>query len=459
MKTSIFSVLTGYNGFTKTSSILVSVILIILCRSGAAQSFNEAKLDTFFDKLDENEQAMGSISLIRNNELIYSRSIGYCQIKDNELLSMTPEVKHRIGSVTKVYTATIILQLFDEGKLDLNDRLHKYFPEFPNAHKITIDHLLSHRSGIHDIMNDPAFRNKRELALSKREMLGLIAQSQLGFEPGSQFKYSNAGYFILGLLIEKVCQMSYQQSINERLLTKLDLTNTYVSFEEINSSKSESFSYKRLSSWQEQSQTHWSVLLGAGSLISTSKDMGKFIHALFNSDILSKESLDKMIKMKDGYGLGIESFQLSNKKFYGHTGGIDGFGAWVAYLPEEKLTISYVTNAKVYPVEQIIKGVANIYFDKPFDIPTFKSVKINSRILDEYAGIYVRDGAPVKFKVVHQQGSLFISMNDSPLLPLKSTSEKTFKLESQGMTLEFDIDRKEMLMRRGPGSRVFKKQE
>lgn len=165
-----------------------------------------------------------------------------------------------------------------------------------------------------------------------------------------------------------------------------------------------------------------------------------------------------MMTIQDGYGLGIDTFTFADKTFYGHTGGIDGFGSWLAYLPEEKLTIAYATNAKSYPVANIISGGADIYFGRPFQIPSFESVRVNAEILDEYVGVYVRQGAPVRFTVSHESAVLYISVNGGPKLALEASSENTFKLESQGMILVFDTERKEMTLRRGNSSRVFTKE-
>lgn len=424
-----------------------------------AQELNQSKLDTFFDRLNDKNEAMGSLTIVKEGRTLYTRSIGYGKISQAERLPITATTRHRVGSITKVFTAVMVLQLVEEGRLKLSDRLDKYLPQIPNADKITIASILSHRSGIHDIMADPAHRPRRRTTnVTKEEMLAIISKTSSDFEPGTQYAYSNSGYFVLGYLVERLGGVSYEKAIQERIVSQVGLKDTYVAMEGINSSKNESFSYTRLGDWRQQPETHWSMLFGSGSLISTPGDLAIFIQALYDRKLVSQESLNKMMTLEGDYGLGVDTFTFADKTFYGHTGGIDGFGAWLAYLPEEKLTIAYTTNAKSYPVANIISGVADIYFGRPFQIPTFESVKVSDEILDEYVGVYVRQGAPVRFTVSHESAVLYISVNGGPKLVLEASSENTFKLESQGMILVFDKERKEMTLRRGNGSRVFTKE-
>ena len=457
-RTSIWQLL-YQNRKLKILNLIIGLALTTSCGTSLAQTLDTSKLNQFFDRLNENNEAMGSLTITKNGEVIYARSIGYSRIGETEKAPITSETRHRVGSVTKMFTAVMILQLAEEGKLKLNDRLNQYFPQIPNADRITIEHILRHRSGIHDITTNPALRpRRRTVAITKDEMLQLISKGGTDFDPGSKYAYSNSGYFVLGLLIEKVSNQSYQEAIEKRILAKIDLKSTYPAHENISPNKKESFSYVRLSDWKQQPQTHWSILFGSGSLVSTPDDLAKFIQALYDLKFISQESLNQMTSVQDGYGLGIDTFEFAEKNFFGHTGGIDGFGSWLAYLPEEKLTISYTTNAKVYPVAKIMSAVADIYFNRHFEIPSFEAVSVSPKALDQYSGVYVRQGAPVKFTVSHDSTTLFISVNGSPRLSLEATSENTFKLESQGMILEFKTQSKEMVIRRAGGVRVFTKE-
>jgi len=121
-----------------------------LFAAGYAQTLDKAKLDQFFDRLAEKNKAMGSLTIAKDGNVLYTRAIGYSRISGTEKKPSTAANRYRIGSITKMFTAAMILQLVEEGKLKLTDTLDKFFPQIPNAQKITIAQILAHRSGIHD---------------------------------------------------------------------------------------------------------------------------------------------------------------------------------------------------------------------------------------------------------------------------------------------------------------------
>ena len=153
--------------------------------------------------------------------------------------------------------------------------------------------------------------------------------------------------------------------------------------------KNESLTYIHFGGdWQQVRETHPSIIFGGGQIVSTPNDLAKFIQALFDGKIVSKESLDQMKTMRDGEGLGMEPHTFAGKAFYGHTGGGDNYGAWLTYQPEEKLAVAYTTNAKIYPVVNIVRGVIDIYYNKPFRIPALESLAVSPEVLDKYVGVY-----------------------------------------------------------------------
>ncbi|HEU4903635.1 MAG TPA: serine hydrolase domain-containing protein, partial [Flavisolibacter sp.] len=333
-----------------------------------------------------------------------------------------------------------------------------YFSQIPNAGTITIEQLLEHRSGIHDISEDRDFRSKRREGTTKEELLALMVKSKPDFEPGAKYAYSNTGFQLLGLLVEKLTGTSYQQALQERIVVKSGLHGTYAATGNNDSSKAENLSYRFVTDWQPETQTHASLLFGSGAIISTSTDLAKFIHALFEGKLVSQKSLKQMLTIKDGYGLGMDTFTLAGKTFYGHTGGIDNFGAWLAYLPEEKLAVAYTTNAKVYPVSKIMDGVINIYYNQPFTIPSFESITISQYVLDKYVGVYSNAEAPVKFTVSRNDATLFLQMTGKSPIPLEPTAQEKFRIEPGGIVVEFDTTKKQMTIVRNGGARVLIKE-
>ena len=445
--------------------LLGTIMAQALFTTAYAQSMDKAKLDQFFDRLAEKNKAMGSLAIVKDGKVLYSRAIGYSQISATEKKPLTTENRFRIGSITKTFTATIILQLVDEGKLDLADKLDKFLPQVPNANKITILQILSHRSGIPNISREQnAERNVNTLPMSKEEHLALIVKGKPDFEPDTKSQYSNSGYFILGLIIEKVTGKYYGAVLQEKITQKIGLKDTYVATGNIDVNKNESLTYFMFpgSDWKQVPETHPSLLFSAGAIVSTPNDLAKFIQALFDGKIVSKKSLDQMTAMRDGEGLGMVTFPFAGKTFYGHTGGADNYGAWLSYLPEEKLAIVYTTNAKIYPVKDIVNGVVDIYYNRPFQIPTFESIAVSPELLDKYTGAYSMPGAPAKFTITREGATLYAQPPGAQnAVPLEATAQDKFKIDNgtaTGIVIEFNVAENQMTIRRDGGERVFNKE-
>lgn len=273
-----------------------------LLTTGYAQPLDTAKLNRFFNRLAERNKAMGSLTIAKDGKLLYSRSIGYSQIKEGEKTPISPATRFRIGSVTKMFTATLIFQLIENGKLSLADKLNQFFPQVPNADKITIEELLAHRSGVQDVLEIGAFRAHRRQPITKEELLAILATGKPDFEPGTQYRYSNSNYILLGLIVEKQTGRSYPDVLKANITSKIGLQNTYVGTGATDPAKNESLSYTFLQDWKEVPETHISLLFGAGSLLSTPADLVQFIQALFNGRLVSPQSLQLMMQKKTGDG-------------------------------------------------------------------------------------------------------------------------------------------------------------
>lgn len=436
------------------------LLTLAVFTTGYAQTFDKAKLDQYFDWLAERNKAMGTLVISKDGKVLYNRSIGYGQISETVKKPLTAESRYRIASVTKMYTAVMIFQLVEERKLKLTDTLGKFFPQVANAGKVTIAQILAHRSGIHDALLDEKLRPASKTSpVTKEELLNIISKGPSDFEPGSKHLYSNSGYALLGLIVEKLSNKSYVETLRGSITSKIGLNDTYIATGNIDVNKNESLTYRYTGGWKQEPETHPSILFGGGSIISTPNDMVKFIHALFDLKLISKEHLELMKTIRDGDGSGMEPFLFAGKTFYGHTGGGDNYGAWLAYLPEEKLVVTYATNAKVYPVADIMKNIMDIYYNKPFEIPTFEPVAISAEVLDNYIGVYSTTGAPVKFTITRNGATLYIQPQGQSAAPLEATARDKFKIEgTNGVTFEFDAAKKQMIMKRPGVERVFTKE-
>ncbi len=437
-------------------AFFATLLTLALSVTGFAQTLDKAKLDQFFDRLAAKNKAMGSLVIAKDGNVLYSRAIGYGQIDGAEKKPLTAASRFRIASITKTYTAVMILQLVEEGKLKLTDTLDKFFPQVPNAEKITIVQILAHRSGIPNIRRDQATWKPGE-PVTKDEMLALIVKGTPEFEPDAKSSYSNSGYFLLGLILEKLTAKPYGQALEERINAKIGLADTYIATGRIDVTKGEALTYLNIGSdWKQGFETHPSI---GFQLISTPGDMAKFIGSLFDLKLISQQSLNQMKSIRDGEGFGIVPFTFAGKTFYGNTGGGDNYGSWLAYEPEEKLAVSYATNAKVYPVANIVSGVVDIYYNRPFEIPALESIAVSPEILDKYVGVYSRVGAPKKWTVTRDGGTLLVQPGSEDAIAIEATADDKFQLFNGIVTFEFDVAKSQMILKRGPLPMIFTKEK
>jgi CubicO group peptidase (beta-lactamase class C family) len=438
----------------KTKMLLAGILSLALVTTGNAQTLDKAKLDDFFDRLAEKNKAMGSLVIAKDGDVLYTRAIGYSQINEAEKKPLTAANRFRIASISKMYTAVMILQLVEEGKLKLTDTLDKFFPQVPNAQEITIGQILAHRSGIPNVRRDQATW-KPGAPVSEDEMLALIVKGTPEFEPDTKHSYSNSGYFVLGLILEKVTGKAYAEALEERINSKIGLKDTYRATGTIDVNNGEALTYINTGSdWKQGFETHPTI---GFQIISTPGDMAKFIEALFDLKLISQESLNQMKTIREEEGLGMTTFTFAGKTFYGETGGGDNYGSWLAYLPEEELAVAYTTNAKVHPVKDIVSGVIDIYYNKPFQIPTFETIAVSPEVLDQYVGVYSSPDAPKKWTITRDGGTLFVQPGKENAAALEATAEDKFQLFGGAVTFEFDAAQKEMILKRAGRLMTFTK--
>lgn len=438
----------------KTRILATTLLLGLSFGTIFSQSLNKPKLDSLMDVLAEKNRAMGSLTISKNGVVVYNRAIGFSDMSGNEKIPATSHTKYRVGSITKMFTATMIFQLIEDGKLSLTTTIDKYFPQLPNAGKITVGNLLNHRSGLHNFTDDPGYSSWMTQPKTQNEMLAIIAKGGVDFQPNEKFSYSNSGYVVLGYIIEKVSKQSYSKNLSSRINSKIGLSNTYVGTK-TDIKNNETFSYRFSNGWEQLPETDMSIPAGAGAIVSTPADLVKFIESLFSLKLISSSSLEQIKTMTDGYGMGMFQIPFYEKRAYGHNGGIDGFASNLAYFPEDGLAIAYCTNGQVYPMNNILIGVLSIYFNKPYSIPTFS---LTTEDLNKYLGVYSNTQIPLKITITENAATLFAQATGQSSFPLDATEKDKFKFDPAGIVLEFNPDKKEMTLKQGGEIVVFTKE-
>lgn len=435
--------------------ILIISLITFITTTCFSQTFNNQRLDSLFQVLEKKDKFMGSIAISKNGELLYSNTIGYCNIETSKKANY--KTKYRIGSISKMFTASLILKSIEENKLSLNQTLDKYFPQIENSKKITIENLLNHRSGIHNFTNDSIYLSYNTEFKSQKEMIDIITKGKSDFEPNSKAEYSNSNYVLLSYILEKIYKEDYNSILNKKIIKPIGLINTNFGGK-TNLLNNESYSYNFEKKWIKETETDMSIPMGAGAIVSNPTDLTIFIEQLFAGKIISEKSLTLMRTMNEKFGLGVFEFTYLDKKGYGHTGGIDGFQSVVNYFPEEKLAIAIISNGTIYPNRSILLCAESSYFNKPFEMPTFENIEINSEVLNSYVGQYASSQIPLKITIRKQENKLFAQATGQSAFPLEASNSNSFKFEQAGIVLEFNSLKNEMTLKQGGKEFIFTKE-
>ncbi|GAA3629111.1 serine hydrolase domain-containing protein [Flavivirga jejuensis] len=424
------------------------VIFLLTSTLCFPQQDNFKQLDSFFKTLSDNNKVMGTLVVSKNGQVIYDKSIGYASVSEGK--KITKASKFRLASITKTFTATMVYQLVDEGKLKLTDKLSSHFPQIPNAENITIENLLTHSSGLYEITKDAGFKTWHLEGATREEMLARMQKYPGVFEPNEKCKYSNSNFLLLGYIIENIEKTSYAEVLQKRIADKLNLKNTYYGGK-INATNNECVSYKYKKGTLTQSEeTDMSVPGGAGGIVATPYDLVTFYESLFTGELMSSESFSKMITIKKfPYGSGIFKGEMYGLDSYGHGGAIDGFATEITYIPEEKTTIVLLANALNYSISDIITNgflaSQNKDLVKPMANMTF--IELTEQQIQPFAGEYEYfiENEKVSFTIVAEGNVLKGSPNPNMLFKFKAIKNNEFVQEKFGIHLKFNLKEKTLI--------------
>lgn len=438
---------------------LFSILLVLFTFSKSnvrAQHLQSKKLDSLLNNLILHNKSMGSLAISKGENKLYEKSFGYSYIAGSKKVSLSNETRYRTGSITKVFTAVLILQLIENGKLSLNTPVTKFFPTLPNAKRITIANLLTHQSGLFNYTDD--WDSWRFNHTSEEKIVAMIAEAPTLFEPGTKTEYNNSGYILLGYIIEKLYKKPYKTVLAEKITSKYGLNHTYYGGK-VDVNKKEAFSYAfEKDAWVQQPETDMSAANGAGSIVSTPTDLNKFMHLLFSKKLISKPSLDIMLGMQDGQGMVLEKMPFYDKTLYAHSGQIDYYQSWMLYFPEDNLAITYISNGfGGEPINAVLKGVLHIVFDKPYTLPNYSSVELLPKELEKLVGEYSCEQPLMKVNITKAEKTLFAQAEGQSPFPLTAKSKDEFHYVPAGIVIKFTPSNEEFILIQGGGEFKFKK--
>lgn len=439
----------------KTRFCLLLCLLLGPLGNAFSQNQDFTKLNQYLDSLESYDRFMGTVLLAHQGKPVFERSVGFSDLEKGQRAN--PQTHYRIGSITKMYTAVLVFQAIESGKLSLNTLLSEFYPQVPNASKITVSMMLQHRSGIFNFTDRLDYDFFRSKPLTETQILEMIIAAGSVFEPDTKAAYSNSNFVLLTFILEKIEGQSYSSLLDSRILKPLGLKDTYV-FGTIDPAKNEARSYLYQGGWKVDRDADPSVPSGAGNLASHAQDLDVFIRGLFAGQLISTQSLDSMKAINQGFGRAMFSFPYFEKKSFGHTGGIDGFRSFLAYFPEEELTVTVLSNGLNFNNNDLLLAMLDSYFGREWALPQFKATKLSSEQLQAYVGTYTSAQLPLILVFSEKDGNLAVQPTGQPLAVLEATGADRFEFKMAGASFTFRLEKGELTLTQGGQSFLYRKQ-
>lgn len=429
------------------------------------------KLDAYFDALARHELANGSVAISEKGVVRYQRSVGFARMEGSAPVVATAKTRYRVGSVSKLFTATLVMQLAENGKVSLDDTVAHYSHTLPNASAISIRQLLQHRSGLPNYSDDAEFEAWRTKPRSEQTMLATIAGSGSRFKPGERVEYSNSNYLVLGYLLEKAYSAPYADILQSQLAIKLGLAQTYYLNSDVNRDESVSYSFTP-GGWVAQAFTDPSIHGGAGGVISTPVEMVRVVDALFAGKLVKPSSLASMQRQDGGSGMGLWPYTVAQHTGVGHGGRMEGFRACVYHFPDAGVTIAYATNASILSMDEIVDETLALVFEPKRKPSTFDRIPVSKARQSEIAGTWRSvKGIPAntpfrQFATPDQPLELILKVTQEGLIgtlngtdfPLVAVGEHEYMVEGIRYFLRAYPQRDELVVR-GPEWAYFFRRE
>ncbi len=371
-----------------------------------------AKIDAVMAETYKPGQPGAAVIVRKDGRTLFRKGYGLADLELN--VPVAPDMVFRLGSITKQFTAVAILMLAEQGKLGLRDEITKFLPDYPaQGRKITVEHLLTHTSGIQSYTDMPEWLPLWRKDMTLKELIDLFKDQPMQFEPGASWAYNNSGYILLGAIVEKVSGKSYEAFVDEAIFKPLGMKQSYYG-------STERVIPRRIPGYQmgkggfvNAPYLSMTQPYAAGSLLSTVDDLALWSEAVFSGKVVRKEWLDKAFTPyklangeSSGYGYGWFLGDFAGHRSVEHGGGINGFTSYEMTFPEDGLFLAILTNSAAAgrdPEPRAVK-IARLALGLPE--PERKAVSIPEADLDALAGVYENEERQT-FTVSRDGGKLY----------------------------------------------------
>ncbi len=419
----------------KKVTIFFIALCIVLVSVGQDMT---AKLDTLLSTYARQNKFNGSVLVAKIGAILLDKGYGYRNAANK--VRNDEKTIYQLGSITKQFTAAIILKLQEENKLNVQDKLSKYFPDYPKGDSITIAQLLTHTAGIYNYTNNADFMAKEVTIPATREkIMALFKDKPLDFSPGTGWNYSNSGYSLLGYIIEIAAKKPYEEVVRNYIFTPLQMMHSGFDFTHLKSNE-KATGYFKIDNINAAPApiVDSTVSFSAGAIYSTTDDLYRWHKALETNAILTKASQEKAYTpVRNNYGYGWTIDSLQGMRRVAHGGGIHGFITNIARVPEDDACIVLLSNGSDKTLEKITQTIFNVLYDKPYELPKEKIViTISESTLKQYIGEYeIRTDLHVIMSI--KNGELVAAPTGQQESVIYAEKEDAFFVKEQDIQIDF----------------------
>jgi len=416
---------------------------IFFTLSGIAQNF-EKEINAYMSETYTAKTPGFSLLVAKNGQTIYKNGFGMANLE----LGVPAAPKHvfEIGSITKQFTAVSILMLEEQGKLNLQDEITKFIPDYPTQGKtITIHQLLNHTSGIKSYTNMASFMTLARTDMAPIELIDKFKNEPMEFDPGTAYNYNNSGYILLGYIIEVISGKSYANFIQTNIFDVVGMTNSYYgSMPQLIPNRASGYSETE-SGYRNANYLSLTLPYAAGSIMSTTEDLLKWQNAISANTLIKRSTLEKAINgsilstgEKIPYGYGWITGNINGSKTVEHSGGIFGYTTNGIFLPEENVYVIGLSNCDCGNVQAMVSNVAAIAIGKPF--PKIEdAISLSKKQLNKWVGAYEFDEGVIRH-ITLQDTQLFSQREGSTNLKIYPMTPTNFIFEGGSTSYEFYVE-------------------
>jgi CubicO group peptidase (beta-lactamase class C family) len=415
-----------------------------------AQSTKSTEVDALLAPFNQGNTPGASVLVIQNGQIVHHKGYGLARLDTKEPIG--PTTACDLASTAKPFTAMAVMILAERGKLSYDDPLSKYFPKFPAyAQKVTIKNLLTHTSGLVDVVNASWFKPGYQ-PTSKEVAAFVTKQPNPKSAPGEKFEYNNAGYLLLALIVEKASGQSFSKFMRENIFKPLGMNRTVVWDEKKPKVEHFAISYAPAGgAFGPIDPVSDTFIFGAKGVITTSEDLVKWIEAWDTPKLIKPETLRLALtpmKLNDGsetsYGFGWGLGKENGLATIEHPGGYLGYRANIKRYPSERTSIVVLSNNAQADVQMLASRIGRIYVGDKMVMPQAK-LKVHAAVLNSYVGKYQTDPAAmmgVVLEITLENDELYVTSPIRPKAKLIAQSAEEFTIGESTAAIRFKKDEK-----------------